>query len=252
MQCQLPEELTPSISLVLPAWNEQDVILSAIAEADSALNCLTQAFEIIVVDDGSNDGTSGLVAVAAEANQRIRLIRHPKNLGYGAALRSGFLAARMDLVAFTDADCQFDLSELSQFVELIKEFDVVCGYRLDRKDSFLRLFYSKVYNRLSNKLLRTGVRDVDCALKMFRIDVVKQLEITKDGFLVNSELLVQARKQNRSLVEVGVTHRPRTRGQSTVSITHIPAVLLDLWDYWRALARTSHATTKAMKLGVRR
>ncbi|WP_141631584.1 glycosyltransferase family 2 protein, partial [Rhodopirellula baltica] len=223
---------TPSITLILPAYNEAEVIADAIMEADSALSSITHRYEIIVVDDGSSDATAEIVREFAKFIHSLRLIQHPRNQGYGAAIRSGFSAAQCDLVAFTDADCQFDLTELDRFVLLSERYDVVCGYRIDRKDSSLRCLYSKVYNLLVRAMLSTGVRDVDCALKMFDVNVAKKLRITGDGFLVNSEMLTQANRLGHSVVEVGVSHRPRTLGQSTVSITHIPKVLTSLVRYW--------------------
>lgn len=226
------ESESRSLSLILPAWNECEIITAAIREADAALRSITDTYEIIVVDDGSTDGTAELVLKAAESNPAVKLVRHSPNQGYGAALRSGFAAASMDLVGFTDADCQFDLTELDRFMLLSKRYDVVCGYRIDRKDTPLRCLYSRVYNLMVRTLLGTEVRDVDCALKVFHRDVVKKLKITGSGFLVNSELLVQVKRHGHSLVEVGVSHRPRTEGESTVSIHHIPKVLASLARFW--------------------
>jgi len=228
---RVPPE-SESISLVLPAWNEAEALPRAIEEADVALRRVARDYEIIVVDDGSRDGTADCVRQIAATNQAIRLIRHETNQGYGAALRSGFTAARCDLVVYTDADGQFDLAELDRFVLLADDYHVVCGYRIDRKDSALRCFYSRAYNLLVNLLLGPGVRDVDCALKMFHRDVLRELRITTNGFLVDTELLTQARQRNCSVVEVGVSHRPRTAGQSTVSIAHIPVVIASLLRYW--------------------
>ena len=221
-----------SISLILPAWNESDAILRAIEEADAALRQVSADFEIIVVDDGSTDNTAELVKQAAVENHSLRLVQHNSNQGYGAALRSGFAEAKKDLVGFTDADCQFDLTELNRFVLLAERYDIVCGYRIDRKDTALRCLYSKVYNQLVGVLLRTGVRDVDCALKLFHRKDVQELEISGNGFLVNSEILTQAKQRGMSVVEVGVSHRRRIDGQSTVSIAHIPKVLSSLARYW--------------------
>ncbi len=221
-----------SVSLILPAWNEEEVIEAAIGEAQAALSELACDYEIIVVDDGSTDSTSNLVKQIIETNPRVRLIRHQHNIGYGAALRAGFQAATKQLVVFTDADCQFDLKELDRFRLLSQSYEIVCGYRIDRQDTALRCFYSRVYNQLVRCLLGTGVRDIDCALKMFRRDVVQGFNITTDGFLVNSELLTQAKQRGHSIVEVGVSHRPRTQGQSTVSIRHIPNVLKSLLQFW--------------------
>ncbi|MCA9263393.1 MAG: glycosyltransferase [Planctomycetales bacterium] len=223
---------TPSISLVMPAWNEKDSLPRAVAEADAALRSLTTDYEIIIVDDGSCDGTADCVEQLAVLQTSVRLVRHDRNRGYGAALRSGFEAARCDLVAFTDADAQFDLREMKRFVRLAEDYDVVCGYRIDRQDPPLRRFYSLVYNQLVRAFFRTSVRDIDCAFKVFCGAAPGLLSITTDGFLVNTELLTQAREHNLSVVEVGVSHRPRTTGQSTVSIFHIPIVLAGLTRFW--------------------
>lgn len=221
-----------SISLILPAWNEAEALPRAIAEADAALRSITTCYEIIVIDDGSTDTTARSVEAIALGNPSVKLVHHETNRGYGAALRTGFAVAQYDLVVFTDADSQFDLRELDRFAMLAKDYDVVCGYRIDRKDSPLRCMYSRVYNLLVRLLLPVGVRDVDCALKMFRRKPLQACEITTNGFLVNSELLLQLRQAKRSIVEVGVSHRPRLEGSSSVSIRHIPIVLAGLIRLW--------------------
>ncbi len=189
-------------------------------------------YEIIVVDDGSTDATADRVCACAGERTSVRLISHPSNMGYGSALRTGFAAARKGLVAFTDADRQFDLTELNRFVLLADRYDVVCGYRIDRKDGAMRCFCSGVYNLFSRILLQTGVRDVDCALKMFRHDVIQNIQISGDGFLVNSEILTQVHQRGYSLVEVGVSHRERVDGNRAVSASDIPKILSNLARYW--------------------
>ncbi len=227
-----PANETPSLSLVLPAYNEQEVISQAVREADEALASLTADYEILVVDDGSTDGMADVLEQLAGQFDHLQVLRQPKNLGYGAALRRGFEAASKELVGFTDADCQFELSELKRLVFLSGDYDIVCGYRIDRQDPFLRCFYSNVYNTLVRTLLGTRVRDCDCALKLFHRETLRLLPITTDGFLVNGEMLTEARQQDLSVVEVGVTHRPRAAGTSKVSITHIPVVLAALVRFW--------------------
>jgi dolichol-phosphate mannosyltransferase len=227
----------PGISLVVPAYNEQEVIAQAVGEADAALSSLTRSsligdYEILVVDDGSRDATAEILDELTGQFARLRVLRQPKNLGYGAALRRGFEAATKELVSFTDADCQFELSELERLVLLARDYDIVCGYRIDRQDSFLRCFYSNIYNTLVRTLLGTRVRDCDCALKLFHRETLSLLPIRTDGFLVNGEMLTQARQQDLTVVEVGVTHRPRAAGTSKVSVTHIPVVLAALVRYW--------------------
>jgi len=222
----------PSISLVLPAYNEQEVIAQAVQEADTALASLTDDYEILVVDDGSIDSTAAILEELASRYRQLRVLRQPKNMGYGAALRRGFQEANKELVGFTDADCQFDLNELNRLVMLSREYQIVCGYRIDRQDSFLRCFYSNVYNTLVRALLGTQVRDCDCALKLMHRDALARLPIATDGFLVNAVLLTHARQQELSVVEVGVSHRPRAAGVSKVSIAHIPLILAALLRFW--------------------
>jgi len=222
----------PSISLVLPAYNEQEVIAQAIQEADTALSLLTDEYEILVVDDGSKDETAAILDQLSGQYPQLQVLTQPRNLGYGAALRRGFEEASKQLVGFTDSDCQFDLSELNRLVMLSKDYPIVCGYRIDRKDPFLRRFYSSTYNALVRTLLGTQVRDCDCALKLMHRDTLSRLPIATDGFLVNAVLLTKARQQEIPVVEVGVSHRPRAAGESKVSITHIPLVLAALLRFW--------------------
>lgn len=224
----------PSVSLVIPAYNEQEVIERAIREADEALSALVTDYEIIVVDDGSVDGTRERAQLAADTRPRVRVIRHAGNRGYGAALRTGFQAATKSYVGFTDADCQFDLRELERLILLLRGHEIACGYRIDRQDHWLRGVYSKSYNLLVRTLLRTRVRDCDCALKLFRRQTLQSLPITTNGFLVNAELLAHASLQGLSVVEVGVTHRPRCGGTSKVSPLHAFPVLWALLRFWWA------------------
>ncbi|MEM9369429.1 MAG: glycosyltransferase, partial [Planctomycetota bacterium] len=222
----------PSLSLVIPAYNEAEVITQAIDEATDALSAVTPDYEIIVVDDGSTDGTASIVWSIASRDARVHLIQNETNQGYGATLRNGFAQATKGLVAFTDADCQFDLAELDRFLLLVNSYDAVCGYRIDRQDTRLRCFYSLIYNWIVRIVLGIRVRDVDCALKVFRGDLLRRTEIRSDGFLINSDLLTQIRELGGSIVEVGVTHRARPAGQSTVSVRHIPRVLASLTRFW--------------------
>ncbi|MHB8974589.1 MAG: glycosyltransferase [Pirellulaceae bacterium] len=220
------------MSLVLPAYNEQEVIEQAILEADEALAEITDDYEVLVVDDGSRDATRERALCAAQNRPAVRVISHATNRGYGAALRTGFQAATKAYVGFSDADCQFNIREVNRLTLLLADCDIACGYRIDRQDKWHRLVYSKVYNVLVRLLLGTGVRDCDCALKMFRRETLAELPITTNGFLINSELLARARMAGKSVVEVGVTHRPRPRGQSTVSFLHIIPVLVALVRFW--------------------
>src|SRR5215207_7530197 len=202
------------LSLVLPAYNEAAGIAEAVAEAHEALVGLGYQFELLVVNDGSTDDTGERVAEVAALWPRVRLLTHSTNLGYGAALRTGFEAARYDLVAFTDADGQFYLDDLEDLVTLARECLVAVGWRIGRKDPWRRRFLSWGYNRLARFFLDTGVRDCDCALKVFRRDALQYLLPEAAGFFVNSEMLCRARQLGFTVAEVGVRHRPRRKGAS--------------------------------------
>lgn len=220
------------ISLVIPAFNEAAGIAEMIAKADKSLETVGSNYEIIVVDDGSSDSTFEIAQEASKHRSNVQVIRHESNRGYGAAIRTGFAACNKELVVFTDADCQFDLAEMPRFTLLAEDYDVVCGYRIDRKDPWIRKTYSKVYNLLVRTLLGTQVRDIDCAFKMFHRRDLEKLSITTDGFLINTEMLTKAKQNELSVVEVGVTHLPRVLGQSTVSAAHILPVLIGLIRFW--------------------
>ena len=227
---------TDRLSLVIPALNEAEVIAQAIREAESALAVHFDAFEVLVVDDGSTDDTARVIERMLPDARHTRLLRHGSNRGYGAALRTGFESARYDLVAFTDADCQFDLTELATLAPLATDYPIVAGYRADRKDPRRRRFFSWGYNTLARMLLGTGLRDVDCALKVFRREVLAELLPESRGFFVNTEMMTRARQSGLAVAEVPVTHRPRASGRSKVSLREIPrtgAKILRFW--WREI-----------------
>jgi len=233
-------ELRPAdidgISIVLPAYNEAANIGPAIEKAVAAAAHLFPNYEVIVVDDGSRDSTGAAVeALTRELYPRVRLLRHRVNLGYGAALRTGFKHARFDLVFFTDSDNQFDVSELQYFVPLMADYDLVTGFRVYRYDTVLRCILSWIYNRLVGILFRLRVRDVDCAFKVMRREVVRQVEIECDNFFVNTELLAKARKWNFRIAEKGVRHYPRTAGETSVRPSDIPRTLATVFRMWRRI-----------------
>lgn len=221
-----------SLSLIVPAYNEEAGIRQALEEADDSLAELADAYEILVVDDGSRDATARLAAETACARPAVRLLRHEVNRGYGAALRTGFEAARFDRVAFTDADCQFYLADLAFLVPLTDRAPLAVGFRVGRQDTWLRRFFSWGYNALVRLLLGTRVRDCDCALKVFRKEALENLLPESSGFFVNAEMLARARKLGYRVAEAGVRHRPRLHGSSKVSLEDIPRTLSVLVPFW--------------------
>lgn len=214
-----------SISIVLPAYNEEENIEKAIKSCISILEKISQGenYEVIVVDDGSKDKTGEIAEEIQENDANVKVIHHKKNKGYASALRTGFENAKFDLIFYTDADNQFDIAEIKNFLPLIKEgdADVVVGYRVNRKDRIHRLFISWGYNFLIRILLGIKVKDVDCSFKLFKREVLQGVEIKHEGWLVDTEILAKVVKKGYNIEEIPVTHYPREKGKSTLSVSSI-------------------------------
>jgi glycosyltransferase involved in cell wall biosynthesis len=207
----------PSISLVMPAYNEADNIEPMVEEATPALEANADDYEIIVVDDGSADDTAAVTRRVMESHPHVRLVEHPVNQGFGAAVFSGFTNAEKDWIFYTDADRQFVLSELERFVPYMDQADLIAGYRAPRRDPFLRVFYGKGWSALCTLLFGYTVRDVDCGFKLFRRDIIQNLAptIASRGATFSIEWLVRAKRAGYRFVELPVTHRPRVVGSQT-------------------------------------
>ncbi|HWP62799.1 MAG TPA: glycosyltransferase family 2 protein [Candidatus Binatia bacterium] len=214
-----PAARVPRLSYFFPAHNEEANLEGLVEEALETLPDFAETFEIIAVDDGSRDAT-GVIAdrLAAAHPEIVRVVHHPTNLGYGEALRSGFRAARYDLVAFTDGDRQFrvaDLGRLLARLEAPDRPDVVVGYRLQRADPPIRTLYARLY-RLANRVwFGLRVRDVDCACKLFRREALTGIAVESGGAFFSAELLIKLLARGRRIVEVGVPHHPRRAGSPT-------------------------------------
>lgn len=201
-----------AISFVLPAFNEEGNVALALESVLSVARRHCSTFEVIVVDDGSTDRTAELVTEAATRHPEVRLVRHARNRGYGEALRTGFLGARLEHVFFTDADNQFDMEELALLLPWADHVDVVVGYRKNRRDPLVRRLNAWAWNRLVRVLFYVPVRDIDCAFKLFRRGALDDLDIQSVGAMVNTEIMVKLGRTGKTVVEVGVTHLPRTAG----------------------------------------
>ena len=202
----------PSISAVLPAYDEEEVIAQSVEAAVRTLEVLTSDYEVIVVNDGSRDRTAAIVDELAKRNPRVRLISHSRNRGYGAALWTGFTAAGKDLIFLTDGDKQFDVSELHDFLPLLDDADLIIGYRKPRADPWLRRLNGWGWNTIVNALFGYTARDVDCAFKLFRRSILERLEVHAIGATFSAEFLVKARRLGFVVRERRARHFPRSAG----------------------------------------
>ena len=230
-----PTKRVPELSYFFPAHNEADHIEALVAEALATLPQLADRFEVIAVNDGSRDGTAELADALAAANpDTVRVVHHPVNRGYGAAVRSGFAAAGYALVCFTDGDRQFRLSDLGQLLARLEAEDrpdAVLGYRLKRADPFIRTVYARIYRLCLRIFFGLPVRDPDCAYKLFRREALAGIRLESGGAFSSAELLIKLRQRGRRLVEVGVPHYPRTAGQA--SGAKLSVITTAIRDFWR-------------------
>jgi glycosyltransferase involved in cell wall biosynthesis len=222
------------LSLFFPCHNEAENLEALVADALAALPALASRYEVILVDDGSRDDTAGVAErLVQQHGGAVRLVRHEVNRGYGGALRSGFAAARYDYLAYTDGDRQFRVADLARLVESAESTGspVVIGYRLQRADPPLRLIYATLY-RVANRIwFGLRVRDVDCAAKLFRRDVLRNINVHSDGAFFSAELLIRLRLAGVTAHEVGVPHYPRTAGSPTgARLSVIARAVRDFWS----------------------
>ncbi len=210
--------LKDGISLFFPAYNEAENVGGTIEQSLKLLEPLDCEYEVIIVDDGSKDGTAEIVKKYAAQNPQVRLIRHEKNLGYGGALQTGFKSCKYGLIFFSDCDLQFDLGELKIFVDKMDEdqkIDAVIGYRIKRADPLIRKLNAFGWKMWGRVLFGLKVRDVDCAFKLFKREVIQKIAIESGGALISTELLVKIKKSGAKIVQCGVHHYPRQAGQQT-------------------------------------
>jgi len=204
-----------SLSIFFPAFNEAANLPHLIQEANQVIPNLAEKYEIIVVDDGSTDSTQDVVNNLQSKSANVRLISHDKNQGYGAALKTGIASCQMDWIFFTDADRQFHLEELSQFLPFTDEYQAIIGWRIKRADPAHRARNAKLFKIFIDLLFRLHVKDIDCAFKLLKRDLVQSIELESSGAFTTSELLYKLKKRGVKFKELPVSHYPRQFGNQT-------------------------------------
>jgi putative flippase GtrA len=226
-----------SLSVILPAYNEEALISATISDVMSVLSSWMRDFEVIVVNDGSKDKTGEIVADLAAYDRRIRLINHPVNKGYGAALVTGFESVTKEFAFFMDSDGQFDIRDLMRFFPLIEEYDAVLGYRIDRQDTWMRKLNAWGWKKLVGFIFGVHARDIDCAFKLFRAEFFRTNRLETRGAMINAEILYKLARAGYTFSEVGVQHLPRRAGKATgAKLSVILRALREMFIYaekWR-------------------
>ncbi len=206
---------SPSLSVIFPAFNEEANIRAVVEDACRIIPKFAPVFEIIVVNDGSKDRTGEICDDLAMEFSDVHVVHHARNRGYGAALKTGIERARYDVIFFTDSDGQFDLREVAKLLEQTDAYDIVAGYRARRHDPPHRLLFAWGWNILVRSVLRTKIRDIDCAFKAFKRHVFDSVQIHSAGAMVNAEIFAQASAFGMTVKELPVSHFPRLHGEST-------------------------------------
>lgn len=204
-----------SISVFFPCYNEQDNLSRTVEQAISVLQKAGADFEVIIVDDGSSDATGQIARQYANQYPNVKVVHHPTNLGYGAALQSGFKTATKELVFYTDGDGQFDISEMPPLLPLIEQYDIVSCYRLNRQDNLIRKINGWCWTKLVCLLFGLKIRDVDCAFKLYKREIFDNIKLLSSGALIDTEILARAVRKGYTLTQKGVRHYPRTAGTQT-------------------------------------
>jgi glycosyltransferase involved in cell wall biosynthesis len=227
-----------ALSVVIPSYNEEASVGATIERVSAAVRAAGIPHEILAVNDGSGDRTGEVVRSLQPRIPELRLVEHFPNRGYGGALRAGFEAARHDWIAFLPGDNQFDPSDLGRLVEQAGHADIVSGFRADRQDALMRKVNAFGWNLVVRLLFGRLCRDVDCGFKLFRRAVLDRVTITSAGAMIDTELLAGAKARGFVIVDVAVTHLPRTTGHPTgANIRVIARAFRDLGRFRLRLSR---------------
>ena len=233
-------KLIKEISVFFPAYNLESKIEKTVKDAFEAIPKLAEKYEVIVVNDGSSDKTGEKLADLKDKFKNLEIITHKVNRGYGAALKSGFYNSKYTFIAFTDADGQFDISELQKLIRLQKKTnaDLVVGFYFKRAVKFYRKVNTWFWQLIVRLLFGLNVRDIDCGFKLIRkkvLDTIPGLESERGAF-ISSEFLIKAQKAGFKIVETGVHHYPHVGGKGTgADVNVIIKSFVDLFRLWRKL-----------------
>ncbi len=226
----------PELSVFFPFWNEEKNIETVISRAIPIARASSDKWEIIMIDDGSQDRTLEIANALASKNQNLKVVTLHPNRGYGAALKAGFDHAKYKFIVFNDGDLQFDFSEVTKFIERLEDADIVIGYRKTRRDRNLmkRLLLMLLLKIADYIMFGISFKDIDCGFKMFKKSALDEIwPLRSEGAMITTELLVKAVRKKLKIAQVGVEHFPREHGIQTGA--NVPVVLrailesLTLW-----------------------
>jgi glycosyltransferase involved in cell wall biosynthesis len=203
------------LSLVIPAYNEEESIEDCVREADGVLSSLGKRYEIVVVDDGSTDGTFERLRSLKKTVPALRAARFKEHRGQTTAMAAGFERARGAVIATMDADMQNDPADIPRLLERLSEWDIVCGVREKRRDTFVKRASSLIANAVRNRFTHENIRDVGCTLRVYRREYLDRVKLFEGMHRFLPTLL---KLEGARVVEIPVNHRPRMRGANKYGI----------------------------------
>jgi glycosyltransferase involved in cell wall biosynthesis len=204
-----------SLTIFFPCYNEVENVERVTRKAVEVGRQVADDLEVIIVNDGSKDGTAEVADRLAAEIPEVRAVHNNPNLGYGGALQRGFREATKNWVFYTDGDGQFDLEEIPRVLPLLEQYDIVSCYRLDRKDSLVRKLNAFAWTTLVNLLFRIGLKDIDGAFKFYPKPFIDSIQMHSMGALIDTEMLAKARNLGLSIGQTGVHHYPRLAGEQS-------------------------------------
>lgn len=237
-----------SITAFFPAFNDAGTISSMVIGALMTLPKVTNDYEVIVVNDGSQDYTGDMLQELARVYPQVRIVYHPTNQGYGSALRSGFAAATKEWIFYTDGDAQYDPRELVKLVRaLCPETDVVNGYKISRQDPLHRIIIGRLYHYIVRLMFGFKLRDVDCDYRLIRRKVFDEVKLESTSGTICLEMVKKFQDAGCKFVEVPVHHHHRAYGKSQFfNFRRLLRTGLQLIKLWRELVlRKTHIGTHA-------
>lgn len=225
---------TKFISVVYPTYNEEGIIREVVKDTADVLSNMNNKWEILVVNDGSTDRTTQILEQLSAENSNIVTINHEQNKGYASAAKTGMKMAKGEVVIIIDSDGQQDPNDIPCFIAKMDEgYDIVVGWKKDRKDSLLRIFLSKVYNWIFRFLFSLKLHDVDCGFRALKREVAQKIDIKDGSIIVGTQMFVHIKKLDLNIVEIPVRHYPRKTGDTIFKLWKLPwmvsSILIELF-----------------------
>ncbi len=223
----------PTISAVVPVYNEENNVETAVRTLVEVLNKGFGDYEILIVESGSTDLTAEIADKLAASDSHIRVIHQINREGLGSAIRLGFANSTMNYILYIDGDEPFDVTEIGRIIPLLKTCDAVIGYRIGERENLKRKLFSSVYNGIIQFFFRLDVKDVNFSMKVISRSLLKKLKLRANGCFYDAELIAEIRRTGTEIRELGFVYTPRTHGESSLDkISVVLDILFEMFGYW--------------------